>query len=164
MRAFRIADRRFPIFDGTGAFLVGGRWNSPGRLLIYAAETFAGAILEVLVHSNIGRIPRTHAVVEIDIPDQIPRETLFAADLPGWDAEDLAVSRAFGDGWLEEQRTAVLLVPGVVTAGREHNVLINPAHPKFAAISASEPQDVAWDRRLFPQPDPARLQPSRPPS
>ena len=45
MRAFRIADRRHPIFDGTGAKLTGGRWNSPGRPVIYAAETFAGALL-----------------------------------------------------------------------------------------------------------------------
>ncbi len=53
MLAFRIADKRFPIFDGTGARLVGGRWNSPGKAVIYAAETFAGAVLEVLVHSNL---------------------------------------------------------------------------------------------------------------
>jgi RES domain-containing protein len=52
MQVFRVADRRFPLFDGTGARIVGGRWNSPGRPLIYAAETFAGALLEVLVHSN----------------------------------------------------------------------------------------------------------------
>ena len=57
MRAFRIADRRHPIFDGTGAKLNGGRWNSPGRPVIYAAETFAGGLLEALVHANLGRVP-----------------------------------------------------------------------------------------------------------
>jgi RES domain-containing protein len=149
MRAFRIADRRFPVFDGTGARLVGGRWNSPGRPVIYAAATFAGAVLEVLVHSNLGRVPKTHAVVEITIPDEISAETIAAAVLPGWDAEDQIVSRLYGDRWLEEKRTAVLLVPSVVTGGREHNVLLNPEHPEYKRIKAATPQEAVWDERLF---------------
>lgn len=149
MRAFRIADRRFPIFDGTGARLVGGCWNSPGRPVIYAAETFAGAVLEVLVHANLGRIPRTHAVVEITIPDAIATETVAPEKLPGWDADDQSVSRAYGDQWLDEGRTAVLLVPSLVTRGREHNVLLNPEHRAFQHITSSKPQDMVWDERLF---------------
>lgn len=149
MQAFRIADRRFPIFDGTGARLVGGRWNSPGRPLIYAAETFAGALLEVLVHANLGRVPKTHVVVEITIPDSISLELSRAEDFRSWDAEDQIASRAFGDQWLAEQRSAVLLVPSMVTHGRERNVLINPDHPDFVHIIASKPQSVGWDKRLF---------------
>lgn len=83
MRAFRIADRRFPIFDGTGARLAGGRWNSPGGPVIYAAETFAGAVLEVLIHANLGRVPRTHAAVEITIPDTIVTEIVVPETVPG---------------------------------------------------------------------------------
>jgi RES domain-containing protein len=149
MRAFRIADRRFPIFDGTGARLVGGRWNSPGRGVIYAAETFSGAVLEILVHSSLGRVPKTHAVVEIMIPDEIPIETVAAEAVPGWAAADQIASRNFGDQWLEERRTAVLLVPNAVTGGRERNILLNPGHPEFQRITASAPQQVIWDERLF---------------
>lgn len=148
MRAFRIADRRFPIFDGTGARLIGGRWNTPGHSVIYAAETFAGALLEVLVHSNLGRIPRTQASVEITIPEGISVEILTPDALAGWDAADQLASRAYGDRWLEEHRTAVLLVPSVVTGGRERNVLLNPEHPDFARIVASPPENVFWDERL----------------
>ncbi|MGH9468508.1 MAG: RES family NAD+ phosphorylase [Terriglobales bacterium] len=149
MRVFRIADRRFPVFDSTGARLVGGRWSSPGRPVIYAAETFAGAVLEVLVHSNLGRIPKTHVVIEITIPDRIALAKVAAGALPGWNAEDQIVSRSYGDQWLTEQRTAVLLVPSVVTSGRESNVLLNLEHPEFAHITASQPQDVLWDKRLL---------------
>ena len=39
IRAYRIADRRHPIFDSMGAYLNGGRWNSVGRHVIYGAET-----------------------------------------------------------------------------------------------------------------------------
>ncbi len=79
MHAFRIADRRHPIFDGT---LTGGRWNSPGRPVIYAAETFAGALLEVLVHANLGRVPRTHALIEIAIPESVSIEMAYPDGIP----------------------------------------------------------------------------------
>jgi RES domain-containing protein len=149
MQAFRIADRRHPIFDGTGARLAGGRWNSPGHPVIYAAETFSGALLEMLVHSNLNRLPRSHAYVHITIPDDIAIERLAMKDLPGWHDEDEVASRSFGDRWSQELRTAVLLVPSSVTWGIEHNVLIHPLHPEFAKIRVSQPQDVIWDERLF---------------
>jgi RES domain-containing protein len=149
MRCFRIGDDRFPLFDGTGARLYGGRWNSPGRALIYAAETYSGAILEILVHANLNRLPRTYAVLTVEIPADVAVERLAASDLPGWNLPNQAISRALGDQWLAEARTAVLLVPSLVTGGREHNVLLNPAHPDFARIAHSKPGPVAWDERLL---------------
>jgi RES domain-containing protein len=149
MLVFRVADRRFPIFDGTGARIVGGRWNSPGRPVIYAAETFAGALLEILVHSNLGRVPKTHAAIEISIPNTVAVESLDALSLPKWDAEDQIANRAFGDDWLIARRSAVLMVPSAVTRGHERNILINPEHPDFKLIVAGAPVDVQWDRRLF---------------
>jgi RES domain-containing protein len=35
LKAYRLADERYLIFDGGGAMLMGGRWNSPGRRVIY---------------------------------------------------------------------------------------------------------------------------------
>jgi RES domain-containing protein len=32
--------------------LHGARWNSPERRVVYAAETYAGALLEILVHAS----------------------------------------------------------------------------------------------------------------
>lgn len=148
MIAYRIADGRYPIYDGTGALLHGGRWNSPGHAVIYAAETFAGAMLEVLVHASLGRIPRTHMVVRIEIPGEL-LEAVQTIAVPGWSDAGLRASRAFGDTWLRSGRTAALLVPGVATSGREHNVLINPRHPEFARILASAPEPFNWDERLF---------------
>jgi RES domain-containing protein len=151
VRCFRIGDARFPLLDGTGARLHGGRWNSLGRGVIYAAETYAGAILEVLVHANLDHLPRTQAVLTIEIPDDLAVERLAASDLPGWNSPSQAVSRAFGDRWLAEARTAVLKVPSLVTQGREHNLLLNPAHPEFARIRHAGPEPVVWDERLFPR-------------
>lgn len=149
MRCFRIGDSRFPLFDGTGARTYGGRWNSPGRAVIYAAETYSGAILKILVHANLNRLPRTHAVLTIEIPAGLAVECLAPNDLPGWSLSNQAISRAFGDRWLADARSPILMVPSLVTGGREHNVLLNPAHPDFARITHSQPKPVVWDERLF---------------
>jgi len=146
--AYRIADGRHPLFDGTGAALYGARWNSPGRPVIYAATTYAGAMLEALVRAGGGRVPRHFQWIAIEVPTGIRCETADAGALPGWDAEDGAVSRAFGDAWLAAGSSAVLFVPSVVTR-EEFNVLINPAHPDVRNIRVGAPQTVAWDERLF---------------
>jgi RES domain-containing protein len=148
MVAYRIADARHPIFDATGALQNGGRWNSVVQAVIYATESYAGAMLEVLVHANLASPPKNHRVVRITIPVSVKIETLPASALPGWDAEDLIASRKFGDRWLKEMRSPVLRVPSVVTEGRENNIVINPHHPQFSLIRA-EPEPVLWDVRLF---------------
>jgi|SRR5277367_5549761 len=149
MIAYRIADARHPIFDPSGAMLHGGRWNSVGHRVIYAAETYAGALLEVLVHSNLSQPPRNHRVVRIHIPEEVAIETVAIDRIKGWDAEDMAASRAFGNEWIESKRTAVLSVPSVITRGRENNLVLNADHPQFALIRVEDPEPVHWDLRLF---------------
>ena len=147
--AWRIADGRFDPFSTVGAALVGGRWNSPGLGVIYASRSYAGAMLECLAHAGIGRVPRTHVCVEIAIAADVSVESHDANSLPaGWDHADLRVARAFGDAWIRERRSAVLVVPSVV-ARREGNVLLNPQHTQFRKVAARKPEPVVWDARLF---------------
>jgi RES domain-containing protein len=146
-----MADGRFDVFSPIGASLVGGRWNSPGLGVIYASRSYAGAMLECLAHAGIGRVPRTQVVIEIAIAAAVHLEQHDESSLPaGWDQPDLRVARAFGDAWLRERRTAVLLLPSVV-ARKSANVLLNPLHPDFSHISAGSPEPVVWDARLFAQ-------------
>jgi RES domain-containing protein len=148
-QAWRIADGRFDPFSAVGASLVGGRWNSPGHGVIYASRSYAGAMLECLAHAGIGRVPKTHVAIEIAIPGGVVVERHDETSLsPEWDHSDLRVARAFGDAWIRDQRTAVLIVPSVV-ARREGNVLLNPQHPDFKKITAGLPEPVIWDVRLF---------------
>jgi len=148
LTAYRIADGRHPLFDGTGAALYGARWNSPSRPVIYAAATYAGAMLEVLVRAGSGRVPRHFQWIGISIPLGVSIEVIASDALPGWDGDDLGVPRAVGDTWLAEGRSGVLFVPSVVSR-REFNLLINPGHPDFGRINASTPGPVVWDERLF---------------
>lgn len=153
MRIYRIADRRHEVWNGTGAMRMGGRFNSPGRSVIYGALSFAGAMLEILVHSRIGKVPRQHVVVVADVPDDIALDRAGPDDLPaGWGAvNDPRTARGFGDRWLADLRSAVLIVPSVV-ARLEWNVLVNPMHPDAARLVVSAPEPVRWDERLFRAP------------
>lgn len=147
LRAWRIADNRHPIYDGTGAMVWGARWNSPGHAVIYVSASYACAMLERLAHAGIGSIPKNQYAITIDIP-AIEIEEITTVDVPGWDLPDQLASRAYGDRWFREKRTAVLVVPSVV-AREEGNVLINPTHPDFRRITHTQPEPVVWDRRLF---------------
>ena len=148
LRVYRIADRRHNVFDGTGAAMHGAGWNSPGRRVIYAAETYAGAMLEALAQANLGRLPKTQVWIEILIGKSVRVEEIDRPDVPGWQASNQHASRGYGDRWYDERRSAVLLVPSLV-ARQERNIAINPEHPDFSRIRATAPKPVIWDRRLF---------------
>lgn len=148
MIAYRIADSRYPIFDPTGAAINGGRWNSVGKRVIYAAESYAGAMLEVLAHRNAQTLPKHHKTVRILIPVDLKIESVYPRDLPGWDDEDERVPRAFGDAWYDAKRSPILRVPSVVTHGPEYNLVLNTLHPQFLLIKARNPEPVVWDSRL----------------
>jgi len=149
MQIYRIADRRHPVWDGMGAMLHGGRFNSPGKAVIYAATTFAGAMLEILVHARIGKVPTSHVVAVAQLPPDLPVERVDIAALPvGWDGTRTHIARVVGDQWLKELRSPVLLVPSIVARG-EWNALVNPAHPLASRIEVTEPSPVIWDQRLF---------------
>jgi RES domain-containing protein len=149
IRVYRIADERHPIWDGTGAALVGGRWNSPGRPVIYGSLSYACAMLEILAHAGIGRVPRTQRFVVAELAEELSVERHDPLTLPaGWDAEDSSVARAFGEAWLASARSLVLVVPSVV-ARLEFNAILNPGHPEFQKVRVSLPEPVIWDSRLF---------------
>jgi RES domain-containing protein len=149
VQIYRIADERHPIWDGTGAALIGGRWNSPGKPVIYGSMSYSCAMLEILAHANIGRIPETHQYVIAEVPTGVSIETLEGNMLSeGWDSENSALARAFGDQWLLEVRTAILIIPSVI-AKLDQNALVNPFHPDAKKLIVSEPQKVSWDKRLF---------------
>ena len=153
MQIFRIGDSRHALWDGTGAAMVGGRWNSPGRPAIYGSLSYACSMLEILVHANIGRIPTTHGYVVADVPGDMRIERHDSQTLPlGRDSDDFSIARRFGDQWLDELRSAVLIVPSVV-AKLEFNAVVNPRHPAAAQFVVSAAQNVIWDQRLFGRAD-----------
>ena len=151
MRAFRIAraNRRYDL-SGYGAFLVGGRWNLPGLPLLYTAESRSLAMLEVLVHVPAGDLPTDMYLLTVDLPDELGPEEITPADLPaGWQRLTQPLPTAvLGHAWLQAGRTLALRVPSVLVP-QEHNLLLNPAHPRFGQVRlATEPEPFHFDERL----------------
>lgn len=142
---YRIADRRYPLFSGRAAGQMGFRWNPRGVEVVYASVTYAGAMLEKLVHTGTGRVPGYQVVVTISVPAGLRVEEVDPASHPGW--RRFAVSQRIGRQWFERGQTAILLVPSLVYEGQ--NAIINPAHPDAARLMVSRRQQVRWDKRLF---------------
>lgn len=138
---WRIARNAYADLSGYGAFLVGGRWNAPGRPVVYAASDASLAVLEVRVHLDLP-------------PDLIPDDYVLmrieAAVSPSIERVDVAPSdpRAFGDDWLVSGRTAVLDVPSAIVP-ESRNLLINPAHPEAKAFAITEKRPFGFDSRLW---------------
>jgi RES domain-containing protein len=137
-------------FDGEGPYRFGGRWSSPGVRLAYAAEHLSLAMLEYFVHIDPDHPPRDLAVVEADVPDNVPRLSIDPKDLPAnWRQVPAPAALAgFGDEFVHSERAAVLTVPSAL-APTESNWLINPRHPAFAKIRVLPAQDFHYDARFF---------------
>ncbi len=71
LAAYRVCRRIWPRLDGEGAKRVGGRWNTPGRPVVYMAESIALAILENLVHLSKRDYPVGYVSVCATIPDHV---------------------------------------------------------------------------------------------
>ena len=140
MRAWRRCRAAFTDLSGDGARLYGGRWNTPGRPLVYMAETAALALLEVRVHLDVplDLLVGDHVLVEIDL---VELEIETVAELPSGPT-------AFGDAWLAEARTPVLRVPSVIVP-ESANLLLNPRHPAAAAASVAGTRPFHFDPRLW---------------
>ncbi len=140
MQSWRICRRPFADLAGEGARRFGGRWNSPGRPLIYTAETAALAVLEVRVHLDLAWdvLPDDYVLATIDLP------TITAEELVNLPPDTIAT----GDAWLASQRSALLKVPSVIVP-ESFNILINPLHPDAARISIAAVRPFSFDERLW---------------
>ncbi len=137
--------------SGKGAEITGGRWNEMGAAVVYAAENRSLACLETLVHLAAGGLPFNRYLVEISIPNPVWAAAQWdtPGSLPvGWDAEPAGHSSiSFGTAWLRSGRSAVLVIPSAIVP-EECCVLVNPAHPDSASISAVKSRRWLYDPRL----------------
>lgn len=148
--AWRIVKERHAAtaFSGEGAARSGGCWNSRGHRVVYASGTKSLAALENLVHLNPPVLFR-YVAFRLRFEDWLVEE-LAGDRLPGdWRDEPAPpTTKALGDAWIREGRSAVLAVPSVILSG-EPNYLLNPAHPEFGRIQIGRPEPFAFDPRLL---------------
>jgi RES domain-containing protein len=151
-RVYRILRRKFAKrpFDGEGSYRFGGRWSNPGTRLSYASEHQSLAMLEYLVHLDPDDPPDDLVVAIAEIPDEVSRQVVRAADLPeDWRTSPAPPSlAALGDHFVDEGRVAILIVPSVLVPS-EHNWLLNPAHPEFRNVKVLPVESLVYDPRLL---------------
>ncbi len=154
MRCFRLVDEDYleAAFSGAGARLYGGRWNSPGVGVVYTAQSLSLAQLELLVHLEAEAVLRGHwryFAVEVD-PQAIMACESWSELPPDWAAWPAPVAtQAIGDRWIAESVSVALSVPSAVTPG-EYKLLLNPAHPEYAAaVLVAAPESLRLDQRLI---------------
>ncbi|MHB1399249.1 MAG: RES family NAD+ phosphorylase [Trichloromonadaceae bacterium] len=156
-KAYRISPEEFATdLSGTGARLVGGRWNPKGIALLYTSTTAALAALEVLVHVDWDLIPAL-SLVEITVKKST---VLDLQDYPagnpaalpdGWTRNPPHPALAsIGKKWIDSNASVGLLVPSVFFPdGPDQNLLLNPGHPDFEKdIKITKVFSFSFDDRL----------------
>jgi RES domain-containing protein len=141
---WRLSKAAFTAPDGEGARLYGGRWNSPGRPMVYAAASPSLAVLEVMVHLDLPAdlLPDDYRMLQVELPDAAPVERLPATPT------DPIECAALGDAFLARGAALTLLVPSIVVP-MECNALVNPLHPAMRDVRIAADEPFGFDSRLF---------------
>ena len=140
MELWRLFRRAHADLTGEGAHRVGGRWNNPGRPVVYLAEHPALAALEVPVHLDVpfDLLPVDYVLMRVALPDAL---------VTSLDVIPPATTAA-GDVWLAGAQSAALRVASVLIP-HGWSVSLNPRHPdaKQARVITIEP--FGLDPRLW---------------
>ena len=149
--AWRIVKARHAAkaFDGGGARLEGGRWNSPGTPVVDTFGSAALAAFELLVHLGRGSILSAYVLIACTFEEALVSR-LDDKRLPtNWRLYPAPPElQLIGDEWVKAGRSAVLKVPSAVIA-TDANCLLNPRHPDFPSIRVSNPQPFEYDPRVM---------------
>jgi RES domain-containing protein len=135
---YRVVRRQYAGLTGEGARLYGGRFNPPGIPAVYASQSIALAVLEILVHVDKSEVPNDCVVMAIRFAG---RRVSRRPNLAG--TKHFTIDRfrsTFYD--CPVLRVASVIVP------REYNYVLLPEGDGFdAMIEWIEP--LSFDRRLF---------------
>lgn len=149
MRVWRVSKPRHvaTAFSGEGAKRDGGRWNHVGVPVVYASESAALATLELLVRLQDVRLLANYVLIPADVPDDAITELDVGVLGPDWRRyPHTEATKDAGDRWARGGVSLALRVPSVVVPGS--NVLLNPAHPRFAEVQVGDALSDAFDARL----------------
>jgi len=117
----------------------GGRWNTPGRRIVYTAGSQSLAILEILAHLENSELLDWYSffAVQFDVADV---DEIAPGTLPNnwWSYPPPRKAQGIGDAWVVRAAAPVLRVPSAIVPA-ESNYLLNPSHAGFARVAISGP-------------------------
>jgi RES domain-containing protein len=149
-RAWRIVKKRQAeaAFDGEGARLYGGRWNSPGVSAVYTSDSRALATLEVLAGLQTNLPLSAYVLIPAEFDDSLVVAVELEKLPADWNQNPPTTStQRIGDDWISSGRSVVLRVPSALVP-QESNYLFNPRHPGFSAVTVGKPEPLSLDSRL----------------
>jgi RES domain-containing protein len=153
MRLWRLSSqRRARDFDGGYGLANSGRWNTVGRPVTYCSTVPSLTALEKRVHVTDSSLLPPQSMVEYDVPDDIPIQTILFENLPTDWALREAYTQTLGDAWLDKGDSLILMVPSVIipiTSAPDRNVLINHRHSDSNRITIIAVSAFEFDPRLF---------------
>jgi RES domain-containing protein len=131
--------------SGTGSYLHGGRWNTPGTRLIYTAENNVLAAFEVAMRIPLDQVSKNYVMIPIEIADDVES---FSPKLPkSWNT-DIRLSQQIGDTFAKEAKHLIMKVPSALISD-SFNYLINPEHPLIKKVKPRPARTIIFDERLM---------------
>jgi RES domain-containing protein len=113
---------------------------------VYLAESPAGALLEVCVHTSANDVPPDFTLLKIDAPE-VQVQAIQPRELPaGWQSR-IDFTRDLGTAWLQKKQTALLRVPSAIVP-ETANFLLNPTHPDAEEFKVHLAFPYPFDARL----------------
>jgi RES domain-containing protein len=148
---WRLAPPAFAhLLDGEGSRIAAGRWNSPGRQVMYTSAHLSLSVLEVYVHiapALRDDVPEFEAV-RLDVPDDagVTNVSLEQFERLMASRDPLAACQSVGDDWTSRGGDLVLRAPSVLVP-EELNVMLNPAHPRMREVKIRSSRRFRFDPR-----------------
>jgi len=123
------------------------RWNPARTPLLYSASSVSLCCLEVLVHTDPDLIPDNLVWSWAELPED-PETLLYRSRLT-----DIERTRAAGRRWINSRVCLAVRVPSVIVphTGVDFNVLLNPTHDAFTAVTWQSGGAFKFDPRLVSQ-------------
>jgi RES domain-containing protein len=149
MIVYRISNSAYKNdISGTGAKLMGARWNSKGMPVLYTSQHISLAVLEMLVNTNFKDYEIALDLMYLKFPDELPVTVVDPRNLKNNWRSDFEYTRYIGDEFLKQKESLILKVPSAVIQ-EEYNYLANPMHADFKKIKLTKTKSFWPDERLF---------------
>jgi RES domain-containing protein len=130
---------------GQGAFLYGGRWNSPGKNVVYTAENNLLAALEVAIRVPLTNISSNYVMIPIFAPDNA---SIYLPQLPKNWYRNPKLTQQIGNEFLESNKFLLMKVPSALMSNT-FNFLVNPKHKMFNEVKVNKQESLFFDERLI---------------
>ncbi len=126
-----------------------GRWNNPGKKVIFAAESIPLAFLENMIRRQGVGFNNDFKIMILEIPRKQIVSVLDVSLLKDdWrEMNNYAACQSLGNAWFDAGKTLVLKVPSAVLPDG-FNYVINATHEDFKLVKIVAVTELVPDKRI----------------